>query len=135
VPFSNYLGWFLTVFVFFQLFALYLRWQVGASTAAQPLSRGYWLLAVAFYGVIAAGIPLNILTQTANAVVTDPAGVLWRTRDIYVVCGLVCLFTMVPFTIFSVIRLADWPALVLNPARASEPEGLGEPQRLVRKLG
>ncbi len=43
VPFSNYLGWFLTVFVFFQLFALYLRWQAGASAPSQPLSRGYWL--------------------------------------------------------------------------------------------
>src|SRR5260370_19859820 len=56
VPFSNYLGWFLTVFVFFQLFALYLRWQAGASTAAQPLSRGYWLLAEAFSLVLPRGL-------------------------------------------------------------------------------
>src|SRR5207237_639115 len=103
---SNYLGWFLTVFVFFQLFALYLRRQPTASAATQPLSRSYWLMAVAFYAVIALGITLNILTQTANATVADPAGVLWRTQDIYVVCTLVCLFTMVPFTIFSAIRLA-----------------------------
>jgi len=115
VPFSNYLGWFLTVFVFFQLFALCLRAQPNASTVTQPLSRGYWLLAVAFYGAIASGTPLNILTQTANATVVDPAGVLWRTRDIYVVCGLVCLFTMVPFTILSLMKLANWPATVRNP--------------------
>jgi putative membrane protein len=126
VPFSNYLGWFLTVFVFFQLFALYLRRRPSASSAAQTLSRSYWLQAVAFYGVIASGIPLNILTQTATATVADAAGVLWRTQDIYVVCDLVCLFTMVAFTIIGLIRLADWPAAaaVRNVEQRSEAQGL-----------
>src|SRR6266849_4046049 len=41
VPFSNYLGWFLTVFVFFQLFALYLRGRPNTPAAAQTSSRGY----------------------------------------------------------------------------------------------
>jgi len=133
VPFSNYLGWFLTVFVFFELFALYLQRQPVASSAAQPPSRGYWLLAVLFYGVIAAGIPLNILTQTANATVADAAGVLWRTRDIYVVCGLVCLFTMFPFTIQGLIRLAGWPATARNREQ-SEFEVQGDTQGLGHEL-
>src|SRR5713226_6355247 len=120
VPFSNYLGWFLTVFVFFQLFALYLRGRPNTPAAAQTSSRGYWLLAVLFYGAIALGTPLNILTQTGNATVADAAGVLWRTRDIYVVCGLVCLFTMFPFTIQGLMRLAGWPAAVGNRERSSE---------------
>jgi uncharacterized membrane protein len=124
VPFSNYLGWFLTVFVFFQLFALYLRGRPSASSADQTLPRGYWLLAVAFYGVIASGIPLNILTKTSNAIVADPAGVLWRTQDIYVDCGLVCLFTMVAFTSLGLIRLAGWPVAVRSLEPSSEPQGL-----------
>src|SRR5216683_5284807 len=107
VPLSNFLGWFLTVFVFFQLFALYLRGRSSAPSAAQTLSRGYWLLAVAFYGVIALGTPLNILVQTANATVADPAGVLWRTQDIYTVTGLVWMFTMLPFTLLSLMKLAE----------------------------
>src|SRR5258706_15089283 len=69
VPLSSFLGWFLTVLVFFQLFALYLRGRSSTPSAAQTLSRGYWLLAVAFYGVIALGTPLNILVQTANATI------------------------------------------------------------------
>ena len=121
VPFSNYLGWFLTVFVFFQLFALYLRGRSSAPSAAQTLSRGYWLLAVAFYGVIALGTPLNILAQTANATVADPAGVLWRTQDIYTVTGLVWMFTMLPFTLLSLMKLAEWPVAVPSLAQRSEP--------------
>jgi uncharacterized membrane protein len=121
VPLSNFLGWFLTVFVFFQLFALYLRGRSSAPSAAPTLSRGYWLLAVAFYGVIALGTPLNILAQTANATAADPAGVLWRTQDIYTVTGLVWMFTMLPFTLLGLIRLAGWPVMMPNPAQRSEP--------------
>jgi len=121
VPLSNFLGWFLTVFVFFQLFALYLRGRSSAPSAAQTLSRGYWLLAVAFYGVIALGTPLNILAQTANATVADPAGVLWRTQDIYTVAGLVWMFTMLPFTLLSLMKLAELPVAVPSLAQRSEP--------------
>src|SRR5712692_9420566 len=64
VPFSNFMGWFLTVFVFFQLFALYLRGRQNAYAQVQPVSRGYWLQAAVFYGVIALGIVLNIPTKT-----------------------------------------------------------------------
>jgi len=121
VPFSNFLGWFLTVFVFFQLFAVYLRGRSSAASAAQTLSRGYWLLAVAFYGVIALGTPLNLLTQTANATVVDPAGVVWRTQDIYIVTGLVWMFTMLPFTLQGLMKLAAWPVAVPSLAQRSEP--------------
>jgi uncharacterized membrane protein len=121
VPLSNFLGWFLTVFVFFQLFALYLRGRSSTPSAAQTLSRGYCLLAVAFYGVIALGTPLNVLAQTANATVADPAGVLWRAQDIYTVTGLVWLFTMLPFTLLSLMKLAEWPVAVPSLAQRSEP--------------
>src|SRR5258707_9567638 len=121
VPLSNFLGWFLTVFVFFQLFALYLRGRSGAPSAAQTLSRGYWLLAVAFYGVIALGTPLNVLAQTATATVADPAGVLWRTQDIYTVTALVWMFTMLPFTLLSLMKFAEWPVAARSLAQRSAP--------------
>src|SRR5437764_13087234 len=74
------------------------------------MSRGYWLQAVVFYGVIALRTPLNILTKTTNATIADPAGVLWRTQDIYLVCGLVWLFTMVAFTVLSLTKIAELPS-------------------------
>src|SRR5258706_3887654 len=111
VPFSNFMGWFLTVFVFFQLFALYLRGRQNTYTQVQPVSRESWLQAVVFYGVTALGITLNILTQTTNAIIADATGVLWRTQDIYVVSGLVSIFTMIAFTVLSLMKIAELPLL------------------------
>ncbi|WP_180540591.1 carotenoid biosynthesis protein [Nevskia soli] len=51
VPLSNFTGWFLTVWLIYQLFALFLG--RGSSTInAQPI--GYWREAIAFYAVSAA---------------------------------------------------------------------------------
>lgn len=119
VPFSNFMGWFLTVFVFFQWFALYLRGRQNAYAQIQVMSRGYWLQAVVFYGVIALGTPLNILTQTTNATIADAAGVLWRTQDIYVVSGLVWIFTMIAFTVLSLMKITELPSAVRNTAEKS----------------
>src|SRR5438874_8733746 len=122
VPFSNFMGWFLTVFVFFQLFALYLRGRQNTYAQVQAVSRGYWLQAVVFYSVIALRTPLNILTKTTNATIADPAGVLWRTQDIYVVCGLVWIFTMFAFTVLSLMKLAELPSAVRNTVREVRSE-------------
>ena len=39
VPFTNFLGWYLVVYVIYQLFANYLR---GRALGAKPLPSGYW---------------------------------------------------------------------------------------------
>ena len=114
VPFSNFMGWFLTVFVFFQFFALYLRGRQNDYAQVQPVSREYWLQAVLFYGVSALSTPLSMLTQTTNATIADAAGVLWRTQDIYVVTGLVSIFTMMAFTALSLMKIAELPSAVRN---------------------
>jgi uncharacterized membrane protein len=119
VPFSNFMGWFLTVFVFFQLFALYLRGRQNAYAQVPAESRGYWLQAVVFYGVVALSTPLNMLTQTTNATIADAAGVLWRTQDIYVVTGLVWIFTMFAFTVLSLMKIAELPSAVHSTAEKS----------------
>ncbi len=121
VPFSNFMGWFLTVFVFFQLFALYLRGRQNAYAQAPAMSRGYWLQAVVFYGVTALSTPLSMLTQTTNATIADTAGVLWRTQDIYVVSGLVSIFTMILFTVLSLMKIAELPSAVRNTVGQVRP--------------
>ncbi len=121
VPFSNFMGWFLTVFVFFQLFALYLRGRQNAYAQVPAMSRGYWLQAVVFYGVVTVSTPLNMLTQTTNTTIADAAGVLWRTQDIYVVSGLVWIFTMIAFTVLSLIKIAELPSAVRNTVPEVRP--------------
>jgi putative membrane protein len=107
VPFGNFLGWFLTVWIFFTMFAAYVSRRPQASATSVSLSGQYWLQAVAFY--LAASIPalLRPLTATAVGVVTDPAGTVWQGSDIYQGVALIALFTMVPFAVIAAIRALD----------------------------
>jgi putative membrane protein len=107
VPVSNFLGWYLTVYVFYQLFALYLR---GRSTNSEPLPSGYWRVAVLLYAVSAAGNILLALPLAGPTVVSDPTGVQWRVSDITGTCALVSIFTMGAFAVLVWVRLAEQKA-------------------------
>jgi len=104
VPVSNFLGWYLTVFLFYQLFAVYLR---GRATYNGPLPSGYWKAAVLFYGVSAAGNILLVIPSAAVSVVSDPAGAQWKVSDITAACALTSIFMMGAFALLAWVRLAD----------------------------
>lgn len=104
VPVSNFLGWYLDVYVIYQLFALYLR---GHSTRPDPLPSSYWRLPVIFYGVSAAGNILLAIPSAGRAVVSDPTGAQWRVSDITGACALVSIFTMGAFALLAWVRIAD----------------------------
>jgi uncharacterized membrane protein len=114
VPFSNFLGWLLTTFVFLQLFALYLKGRPNVQSTDEQPSRIQSLQAILFYGLIAVGYLLNSLTRDMSATVTDPAGVVWRLQDIYAVTGLVSIFTMGAFTILGLVKLMEVSPVVRN---------------------
>jgi hypothetical protein len=101
VPVSNFLGWYLTVYVFYQLFALYLR---GRATNPHPLPSGYWRVAVTFYGISAAG-NLLVIPSAGLSVVSDPTGKLWNVGGIIGACALVSIFGMGAFAVLAWVRL------------------------------
>ena len=103
VPVSNFLGWYLTVYVFYQLFALFLR---GHSAGPGPLPTSYWHQAVLFYALSAAGNVLLIIPRVGLSVVSDPTGAQWRVSDITGTCTLVSIFTMGAFALFAWARIA-----------------------------
>jgi len=107
VPVSNFLGWYLTVFVFYQLFALYLR---GRSTNLDPLPSKYWTLAVLVYAVSAAGNILLVIPRAGVSVVSDPTGAQWKVSDITGASALASIFTMGAFALLAWVRLADQEA-------------------------
>lgn len=103
VPWSNFLGWYLTVFLIYQSFALYLRKR---PSNASFLPRSYWRLAIVFYAVCAAGnLLLVIPTWAGAAVVSDGSGATWRLSQIVNGCTLATLFTMGTFIALAWIRL------------------------------
>lgn len=110
VPVSNFLGWYLTGYVFFQLYAFYLQRRGPDRLARKPQSREFWLQAVVAYGTIAGIVILGAFTVTSTGAIADEAGVVWRIRDIYAVCALVCTFTMGAFTLLSLMMLLELPA-------------------------
>jgi uncharacterized membrane protein len=116
VPISNFLGWYLTAYLFFQLFALYLRgWPVRSA-----ISSGLWRMPIAMYAICALGNLFIRPLSSTPALAVDASGQLWRTADIRAVCFLVSLAVMVPFALVAWLRLAgcrsevdpireDWP--------------------------
>jgi uncharacterized membrane protein len=108
VPVTNFLGWYLTVYVIYQLFALYLR---GVPTRSDPLSPRYWQLAVVFYGISAAGNILLAIPEaipgTGISIVSDPTGAQWKVSDITGVCALVSIFTMGAFALLAWVKIPE----------------------------
>jgi putative membrane protein len=107
VPVSNFLGWYLTVYVFYQLFALYLR---GRSTNPDPLPSSYWNVAILFYAVSAAGNILLVIPRPIVYVVSDPSGTQWKVSDITHACAVVSALTMGAFAALAWVRLANQKA-------------------------
>lgn len=104
VPVSNYLGWFLTVFIIYLLFAAYVRRYPAPAISAD---RANWLAAVLFYAVCAVGNVLQRIPTPHPAVVLDPAGEQWRVADITGVSALVSIFVMGAFAVFARVRLIE----------------------------
>jgi len=107
VPVTNFFGWCLTVYVFYQLFAFYLREHL---VDHDPLPPGYWQVAVLFYAVSALGNVLLVIPQSGPLVVSDPTGVRWKVSDITGTCALISVFTMGAFALLAWVRLLDHKA-------------------------
>jgi putative membrane protein len=103
VPVSNFLGWYLTNYLIYQLFAFYLR---RPSARQHPLPLAHAHLVVLFYVVCAAGSVLRAIPTASPALVVDPTGTEWRVSDINGVCTLAAIFLMGSFVVLALARLA-----------------------------
>ena len=104
VPVSNYLGWFLTVYVFMQLFALYLR--ARGPVPEQPQPKSYFIQAIAMYAIVALGFVLTFLVED-SAPVTDATGAAWLSGDIYETAAITGLFTMMIVVALATIKVVQ----------------------------
>jgi uncharacterized membrane protein len=120
VPVTNFLGWYVDVYVIYQVYALYLR---SYSTGPRHLPSSYWNLAVLFYAAVAAGNVFQIIPQPEPAVVIDPTGAQWRVGDITHTCALVSIFTMGAFAALAWARLMDQKGDLGQSLRAGAGRG------------
>jgi putative membrane protein len=116
VPVSNFLGWYLTNYLIYQSFAVYLRRRCASQTQL-PLVHAH--LVVLFYAVCAAGSVLRAIPTASPALVVDPAGTAWRVTDINGVCALAAIFLMGAFVVLGLAcligRNSGFPLADLRP--------------------
>lgn len=105
VPLTNYLGWFFTVYVFFQLFALYLRFRGAGRREIRPLPRSYYAQAVVMYAVLGLTYLVVYLVSGSDTAITDAAGVVWHTGSISESAAVVSLYTMIFVAVLSTLKL------------------------------
>jgi putative membrane protein len=99
VPTSNFFGWSLTVYIFYQLFALYLRNRVTIRSRTS-----HWRLAILFYAASAAGNLLVVAPLSLPGVFVDAAGRHWAIPDILLASRLVSIFLMMPLSLIAWVK-------------------------------
>jgi uncharacterized membrane protein len=126
VPLTNYLGWFFTVYVFYQLFALFLRVRPVPHRETHRVPSAFDGPAVALYAVIGLSYVLQFLhfqsLPVAAPQVSDVTGTVWSTGAIYETAALMSLSTMLVLAVLAGIKLVQsvpTPAISEQPA-ASE---------------
>jgi uncharacterized membrane protein len=131
VPLTNYLGWFFTVYVFLQLFALVVRFRESGNKTMRTLPRSYYAQAVVMYAVVGLTPVLTFLVSGTNSSVTDAAGVVWQTRSIAEALATVSIYTIIFAAVLSAVRLvqglADARDTSVESATATETDLLNQP--------
>jgi hypothetical protein len=103
VPYGNFLGWFLTVYVFYQLFAFYLSKQPAIPHV--EIDKTYWYQAACLLLVIALHFHADFVGLPDKAV-TDATGRVWQTGDIYTTGALASIFTLIFASVLGFIKIA-----------------------------
>jgi uncharacterized membrane protein len=105
VPLTNYLGWFFTVYVFLQLFALFLRFRPGDRAESPNLARSYHVQAVVMYAVVGLTPIVGYLAQKTSTPLTDGGGGIWHTGSITESMATVTIFTMLFAAALAAVKL------------------------------
>lgn len=114
VPLTNYLGWYLTVFIFLLLFSLYRGRR--PDTAVRLLTPGFWFQAPVLFAVMALDYPANYF-GVANIPIADATGKTWQSGDIYETAAIASLYTMLA------VAVAAFVVLLVRRSDKSVPHG------------
>ncbi|MFE9768625.1 carotenoid biosynthesis protein [Streptomyces sp. NPDC005808] len=133
VPLGNFLGWTFTVYLFMQVFALYVRSRGPLPTAQPESTTASDLQGVLLYAATTISFFTDFLTRR-HTTVTDAAGVTWRTADIYESSVLLTVYGMCFIALLALLRIAQrrTPSATPVPAEsAAESAAVGQPESAV----
>jgi putative membrane protein len=104
VPLSNFLGWLLVTWLYFQAFAIIsYRRRAKADYVWRP--RAFWSFPILLY--LAAGLCHIPQMLAPDARLIDAGGRAWSAADLRETAVIVMLFTMAPTSILALLRLAS----------------------------
>ncbi|HVW44915.1 MAG TPA: carotenoid biosynthesis protein [Amycolatopsis sp.] len=104
VPLVNFLGWTFTVYLFMQVFAVYLR-DRGPAVQPDRTTAGD-LQAVLLYAATAISFVTTFFTAE-RATVTDATGATWHTADIHETSVLLAVYGMFFLALLALLRIAQ----------------------------
>lgn len=107
VPLVNFLGWFMTTYIVFQLFALYLsRQQIRQKDSAEMHTKGFWLQPVLIYLFLGCSYIGQYIFQMHNSTqIIDLAGNLWNVNNMYETAVTIMVFTMLYSAALALIHI------------------------------
>ena len=122
VPLTDFVGWYLTAFLFFQGFAFYCRFKAPLPAL---VPRTYWRAGIFLYAVCAMGNLLILQLPMAPAIVFDASGKPWITAHVLLADALVSIFLMGLFVLLAWRGLGDAKQFSRSsvPSFASEGQG------------
>src|ERR1700687_5880613 len=109
VPLTNYVGWFFTVYLFLQLFALFVRFRPDNETVV-TFPRSHYAQALLTYAVMGLTPVLTFVIGGSNAQATDAAGLVCQTRSSAESVATVSIYTMLFAVALSAVKLIQAPA-------------------------
>jgi uncharacterized membrane protein len=110
VPLSNYLGWLLTSWLFYQAFAIYLGRRRVASARMSEQRRALRLAAILLYlGSGLTHVTPWVMGQSGE--IWDAANHIWRIQDVREATVAIMLFTMFFTAMLAGLRLATDPGI------------------------
>jgi putative membrane protein len=117
VPLTNFLGWLLVTWLFFQGFALfaYARRDRGAYRSS---SRLFWSIPILLY--LAAGLCHLPLLLAPDTRLIDPGGGVWSAVALRQTVAIVMLLTMTPTSLLALMRLAHPRAGAAMPEASAQ---------------
>jgi putative membrane protein len=116
VPLVNLLGWTFTVYLFMQVFALYLRSRGPLPDAPPDRTTTSDLQAVLLYAAMTIVYSVKLFTAE-RVTVTNATGATWSTADIYETSVLLTVYGMVFIALLALLRIAQ-----RHTTAASAPE-------------
>jgi putative membrane protein len=96
VPISNFLGWYLTAYIFYQIFALFLKNHVAPAS-----QTAHWRLAILFYAACAAGNLLVTAPSSLPSSFIDASGRRWLVSDVLWASRVVSVFLMMSLSLIA----------------------------------